>query len=86
MKFLDPSRADTVLVIDVLLELSFSLLGLSLLDLECCNQMVVLLLESCSGGEELLLKLLLAAVTLFDRLGHHRGDGSNLLTEYRRYV
>ena len=76
MKFLDPSRADTVLVIDVLLELSFSLLGLSLLDLECCNQMVVLLLESGSGGE-----VLLAAVTLFDRFGHHRGDGSNLLPE-----
>ena len=55
MKFLDPSRMKTVLTIDILLELGFSLLGLSLLDLECCNQMVRLLLESRSGGEELLL-------------------------------
>ena len=82
----DLSRAATLLLIDILSELGFSLLGLSLLDLECCYQMVVLLLESRSGGEELLLKLLLAAVALFDRLGHHRGDGSNLLAEYRRHV
>ena len=86
MKFLDPSRIEIVLTIDILLELGFSLLGLSLIDLECCYQMVVLLLESRSCGEELLLKLLLAAVALFDRLGHHRGDGSNLLAEYRRHV
>jgi hypothetical protein len=55
LEFLDPSRAETLLLIDILLELCFSLLRLSLLDLEYVYQMVVLLLERRSGGEQLLL-------------------------------